>query len=198
MASEQLDGQNKLSKNIREQNLKFSVEFQDGAEGPGGAYEDDFNDDEVMEGDSSTKKQATERKATKTEKTVNQPKGGKSENRQKSPIFKTEPVDSPDQTTHQKDTKAEKKSENAQKHVKNESDRKQNRIEHEPVDQGKGVRTKERLERKRKWNAKPEDTGNASKTEEQVKLPPIQNRWSPHQSTPSTVKGQLFVCFGDL
>ena len=179
MESESKDGTNKLSKNIKDQNLKFSVEFQNGEHG--GAqeeYEDDFE----------TADQPLEQ--TEGTKTGGDKKKGHTQQEAQSPVFKTEleDRDSPYQANRKRDIRGQNKTES-----KGEVEKKDTRKTRQTEDQHTKAdsKTNERLERKRKWNTKTDDNANKNEADDTLKLPPIQSRYSPQQSTPSN-RGETF------
>lgn len=200
MASDAKDGQNKLSKNIREQNLKFSVEFQEGEGGTEQEYEDDFVENtEVTQQNSSERSKNMENKERNGDGRTK--KGGshgkpseqaQGQQQQRSPIFKTEPQESPEPGHAQRNGREKRRTEPVANSVAKSNGEKrtnENRQNLQTEDPNKPVRTRERMERKRKWNQKT-DGENGHKEEEGVKFPPIQNRWSPSQHSPSTAKSK--------
>lgn len=193
MAADPKDGQNKLSKNIREQNLKFSVEFHDGDERE---YEEDF-DEGVDDTNDVTDSDPTEMEANLAEpetadRDVNGTTGDRSKAQPRSPE-RPAGISSP-----QRVVTTQRKTETA---VHNPA---MSRAQGGAADKNgqqngdtnsKNGRTRERLERKRKWNTKPEEKPGVNKKDEGVKLPPIQSRYSPSQPPTSNASKYGFDLF---
>lgn len=193
MAADSKDGQNKLSKNIKEQNLKFSVEFHDGDEKE---YEEDFDEDlndtnDVTVSDPAEMENNLAEPQT-ADREVNGTAGDKSKAQPRSPERPAGNSSPQRVVTTQRKTDTAVNNPAMSKTQRGAADR--NGQQNGDTNNRNG-RTRERLERKRKWNTKPEEKPGADKKDESVKLPPIQSRYSPSQPPTSNASKYRFDLF---